>query len=545
MMYTNDNADVFPLLALKIAPRQFDLSYRFSNISLRDQIVRAQILIQALHQNYFSKVSLPYRDDSFDVLIIGAGAAGLAAANEADELGLKFVLIEKEKQVPGGVLRKNANRYVSTGMYEWPNPNAEEHSYPLLKPRLLGTSAEGSGLKLTFKTPVRVKEFGDEIENVLSVKLKNWTQNYRKYDANPSHGAKQLLIKPATLSRHSKGLLTQMLDKTRPLHSQNLHEAALPAVTVEITNPPSSLKKLRFQFIIYAVGFGTETRNYSGRQRPYRGFVNFSFWDRDNIPSVYCGLRKPPRIGILGSGDGALQDAIRSLISPGFGPPLDGSLVSLGFSNPLDIWNYILDFKQPRGARLRDSTNISTALTRISSADVYSTTGAIWSPNPAIFESLDIVFKDVVRQLVAAEGSKLHNAIVSIIRNDIESLTLITDKGFFTKVYALNRFLVHLLYEVLKLPRATSSKKKYPSFEILHGQVTSFKKLPKSTNTHGALVGLNSLMATPVSLTFDLAIIRGGIDKRTVPNQRIGLSGKDVGRTALGRIPVPIRPVDL
>jgi len=27
-----------PLLAYKIAPRQFDLSYRFSNISLRDQI---------------------------------------------------------------------------------------------------------------------------------------------------------------------------------------------------------------------------------------------------------------------------------------------------------------------------------------------------------------------------------------------------------------------------------------------------------------------------------------------------------------------------
>ncbi|WP_186095171.1 hypothetical protein [Burkholderia gladioli] len=37
--------DALPLLAYKIAPRQFDISYRFSNISLRDQIVRAQMLV--------------------------------------------------------------------------------------------------------------------------------------------------------------------------------------------------------------------------------------------------------------------------------------------------------------------------------------------------------------------------------------------------------------------------------------------------------------------------------------------------------------------
>ncbi len=39
-----------------------------------------------------------------DILIIGAGAAGLSAASKAKELGVERVVLLDEKEEPGGVL---------------------------------------------------------------------------------------------------------------------------------------------------------------------------------------------------------------------------------------------------------------------------------------------------------------------------------------------------------------------------------------------------------------------------------------------------------
>ncbi|WP_157764359.1 NAD(P)-binding protein [Burkholderia pseudomallei] len=123
MSKLNTPEDALPLLAYKIAPRQFDISYRFSNISLRDQIVRAQMLVRTLLETGLVRAKSDGERGDFQLLICGAGAAGLAAAKEADAHNISFVLVEKGRSVPGGVLRSKATRYVSTAMYEWPHPN--------------------------------------------------------------------------------------------------------------------------------------------------------------------------------------------------------------------------------------------------------------------------------------------------------------------------------------------------------------------------------------------------------------------------------------
>jgi len=118
------------------------------------------MLVRTLIEPSLSKPKLPEtntetRSRKFQLLICGAGAAGLAAAKEADAHNISFVLVEKGRSVPGGVIRSKAMRYVSTSMYEWPHPTHREHDYPLSKPALLGDDVPPRPtLSLKFDTSV-------------------------------------------------------------------------------------------------------------------------------------------------------------------------------------------------------------------------------------------------------------------------------------------------------------------------------------------------------------------------------------------------------
>lgn len=515
----NSPPDALPLLACKIAPRQFDLSYRFSSISLRDQIVRAQTLIRTLFEQGLVAQNADETGRDFQLLIVGAGAAGLAAAKEASACGVSFVLIEKSEDAPGGVLHSTAQRYVSTAMYEWPHPNHTQHKFPLATPKLLGNT-DSPSLELNIEEPLTVKEFGAVLTEALQPNIKDWTENGALYFAGKKLSSRELFFTKTSLDEQTKGELLDTLAGHISIHGIPLNDTNLPEVILEVAGARTG--PFKFEYIIYAVGFGTETRDYAEDKVPYDDYKHVSFWEPDLIFSENLGFGNPPSIGILGSGDGALQDALRCL-------------VDRTWPHPLAIWDEILAHEQGRRPPLKQSRHIDKALAKVAAADGYTTGGAIWTSGKHIFESLDQVFKDIVSELVQTEGYRLRRAIRSMLRKDVKKVTLITLKGHFTKAYALNRFLIYLFHKILE-PRGKNSQ-----LEILAGEVVSFEEI--SGNKRGAKLQIAQPGGAVEIRICDLAIIRGGLDTKTAPTQLVGLTGIDTGRAELGRIPPAIRSI--
>ncbi|WP_144023114.1 NAD(P)-binding protein [Burkholderia sp. AU15512] len=530
MSELNTPEDAMPLLAYKIAPRQFDLSYRFSNISLRDQIVRAQMLIRTLVETKLVKTepndaNANNNSRTFQLLICGAGAAGLSAAKEADAHNISFVLVEKGRSVPGGVLRSKALRYVSTAMYEWPHPNHREHTYPLSEPALLGDDVPPRPtLPLTFDTPVLIKKFGDELRNKLKTDIRQWRSNFAAFQATGLPTKRSLLTTNANISEDSKNALKDLLKESDSVHGATLTDTELPEIEIHAHSDLTIAAPYKFSYVIYAVGFSKESKTYDGKRHPYRGFKHTPFWQPDNIFEDKIRFGFPPRVGILGSGDGALQDALRCLIKK-------------NYQHPLDIWNGLMQCEQADNVPLENSIHVREAMAKVAAADGYTTGGAIWHHETNLFQSLDNAFEKIASILINSEGVKLRHALSLMARDDVKSVTIVRLRTYFSKAYALNRFLVILLRQLMKDPDYNNG----PTLEFIDGKVTEFRKL--DSHSRGGHLVINSAADVTTQRDFDLVLIRGGLDRTNPTLQFVGLKDKDTGRVGLGRIPPPIRPV--
>lgn len=521
--------ETLALLAHKIAPRQFDVSYRFQSISLRDQIVRSQTLVRSLVELQLAKPDSTETGNYFQLLIVGAGAAGLAAAKEADDLGISFVLIEKGDVVPGGVLKSSAQRYVSPAMYEWPHPNHKEHSFPLNAPTLLGEPGSPS-LPISMAEPLSIFEFGATIQELLAHDLARWEANLIAFidEEHLQSGTRGILSRSTTLPDESKNALTNIASGG---HGVTGNGGGVPANPTEASQlPPIWLRRngtdnpgafrFQFQYVIYAGGFPPETQVFSPESKPNDWYAHVPFWKPDQVGKLHLGFNEAPRVGILGTGDGALQDALRCLMRP-------------DRKHPLDLWNSLMDHKVGNWRPLSASLHVQQALAKVAAADSYTTGGSIWTKDKCIFKSLDAAFNAIIEDLLKVEGAKLAAAVNAAIRPDVKTVTVVTREGYFTKAYALNRFLLLLLAQVLARKGSAHAGK----LEILAGTVTAFEQ--QGDNDRGGLLNIQSGSAK-VLRSCELVILRGGLE--TTP-QLIGLSGDDPGRTELGRIPPAIRSI--
>lgn len=84
----------FPLIAHKVGLRLYNLSAGLSYVSIKDQVVRACSLIDSLNGAGMLK-STSSDTGAFDVLVIGAGAAGVTAGWRAASLGMRVCMVEK------------------------------------------------------------------------------------------------------------------------------------------------------------------------------------------------------------------------------------------------------------------------------------------------------------------------------------------------------------------------------------------------------------------------------------------------------------------
>ncbi|GEM_PF-2735556 len=513
----DDALDVMPLLALKIAPRQFDLSHRFSNISIRDQIVRAQMLIQQLYKLGTVGAGAAKTDPAptFDLLICGAGAAGLAAALEAERLGLRFILMDTDSHAGvGGVLRSPAARYVSAAMYEWPHSNHADHRYPL---RSAAFGAADVELQLDMARPLRASHLRHKISAAYHRSMTKWTQSAMSWGAESLIRSDSCFVKGARLGRRSKELLKSLMVGRMSVHGIPLQFRSLPSIRI---TAGKKTELHRFRFVIYAMGYAKEKNQYAEGKDCPDAYSNTGFWERDKIMQPAMGFQTvaTPRVAILGSGDGALQDALRCLLKS---------------DHPLDAWNGIIS-----RAGVGGSVEISQAMRELATADMHASMAATWSSSPAIYKRLDIRFALVARKLLNSGkvGSAVSEAVLAMLRKDVSEVMLVTHSGYFSKAYALNRFLLILLRRILRRRHAGD---RLPRLIRRAGPVENFSVDGTAKTQRG---GKLQFAAGPE--TFDLIIVRGGLktDTESAFPHRVGLSGRDTGRAGLGRIPLPIRP---
>ena len=109
------------LFAAKCAPRVFDLSSDVRNVSIRDQVVRAQLLARELLQE----------PECQRVLVVGAGISGITAA-VALAAAKREVLVLEVNDAPLSLQSACDWRYVGPFMYEWPSSFFDDQTYPPL-----------------------------------------------------------------------------------------------------------------------------------------------------------------------------------------------------------------------------------------------------------------------------------------------------------------------------------------------------------------------------------------------------------------------------
>ncbi|WP_414447966.1 NAD(P)-binding protein [Burkholderia sp. 22PA0099] len=511
-------ADVLPLLALKVGPRQLDVNYRFSFISIRDQIVRAQMAVKALVDTGLIEPwrGKPPTDDNFafQLAIFGAGIAGIAAALQAEEEGIRFVLVEKNRY-PSGILASTADRYVSTSMYEWPNTTSDSHTYPLDKPVLLD-SALWKALRLRFTKSVTIDTFNRQFKALVAKNVNLWRQNAIMKKSG------DWLVEYTTLSEASrKDLAKTVTSGTDSMISASIDGGDPVALSLDYRPPKKAFRKLSIEsdYLLYAIGYGKEAKTFSD-QRIERDLEFDDFWKKDSIPKLALGFPHRPTVLIIGSGDGALQDALRCLFDP-------------KVPHPLEIWHAAVGTSPvTMGICLASYPPVLTAMRRIQSYDGYTTSGLIWGNQPTAYRDLDAAFIDIATQLVSEVGRELWHNVSPLLRRDVEWISVIRQDDWFSKAYPLNRFLIYL---IMALYRRFKPHAPYPGFDVSKRKVVSIRS---HGNRRGGTVTFDD---GSVSRHCDAVIYRGGLDRTA--EQQVGLSGKDTGRIELGRIPPPVVPV--
>ncbi|MDR5784498.1 hypothetical protein QCE63_34375 [Caballeronia sp. LZ065] len=530
-------SEVLPLLTTKVAARQLDVNYRFSNVSIRDQMVRAQMVVKALISTGVlrsgERAKVRGARPHFQLAIFGAGIAGIAAAMQAEKEGIRFVLVDNAK-APSGILKSKAQRYVSAAMYEWPHENFRAHEFPLATPPLLAHQQTDWAIAFKVAAPLLIEDFANEFlrrpypgtGKSVDEHLSDWRTNHlHKLDGN-------WLIDESHLSKDSKARLRKMLAPDESMTGSRIDDQQ----PIPLTLQPNG-QRLTVDYTIYAVGFGHESATYSP-SAPAAAAPDFvSFWEPDQLLENRLGTKAAASRAtalIVGAGDGALQDALRCMVNPDLA------------KHPLEIWSWLTSAAPPEmkgvphsrlsGMKRHDlsaNPDLLNALRRIAAIDGYTTMGMLWVDNKEAFKRLDAEVVAVINGLPTALRQQLADNFSSIARTDVQRVTILRPDDCFTKAYALNRFLVYLLHVILPEGGAPYLAIREGTLQDVQGNASAPNEAPRQVQI---------LVATTIEhRAYDRVVIRIGVDRSMY--QKIGLSGRNSGRIELGRIPPPIVPV--
>lgn len=480
------------------------------------------------------------KNEFLDLVIFGAGAAGVAAALEAQAQGLSFALIEKGAQIPGGVLTSVAPRFVSVGMYEWPHLSSQDHGFPIFPP-----SAVPHSLILPGTSPLLIVSFAKLFGTQANPSIKKWKANATNM-ALPNT-PKQFAFVSTSLSHNSKNELAAKLStffELEPTSSKPL--------SLRCTLPGGQQVSFKSRWVVYAVGFERESQHICTSipalpapqvPAPVYHLQNPDFWSIDYFD--YPLGRKT--VLIIGSGDGALQDAFRFCV-----------LRSQKTMDPHSAWNvleenFMAAIKTKSISEDQAINFLERGKKRLAEAEMYTTGHNMWHVVSDANYRLDLVVREQIAEWLKDPefGEIFLCAVKSMLRNkngENISLTLIRRGGDcapFQKCYLLNRTWAWLLHAM-------------GAYSLLNGTVDGFS--PKTKPSQGGYVSsvdaklvdipVGAIFPHPLRRGFDIVILRAGLqkaDELTVHSgsptpQHIGILPAKVTRLDLTRLPPPIRP---
>ncbi|MDQ2655194.1 MAG: FAD-binding oxidoreductase, partial [Chloroflexota bacterium] len=287
-MATPAKINSLALLGLKCGSNVFDLSSDMANISIRDQVVRARLLVRDL-------ANLPERPAK--VLVVGAGFAGVSAALACIEAGIGVTVVEANDE-PFKLQLKRNERWVGPLIYEWPMHNSDDQTYPpSVVPPLPDTSLLGriwGALKLG-PEPMEAEDLAKHATQTLRTEMRK--RNFAIY----------VDVDPATVTTY----VHAFHQETDPLKRKDL---TLPAATLWPSGGPQGMTNIqRPDAIILGGGVGQEIVWLD--KPPEDPSVNEArgapFWSVDGWLSA--AVSADDEVGVFGGGDGALQDALRAL----------------------------------------------------------------------------------------------------------------------------------------------------------------------------------------------------------------------------------------
>lgn len=497
------------LIAHKIAPFQFDIGYAAINASIRDQVVRAQMVVRGLKKSNLLTISgraAPERP----LLICGAGIAGLAAALEAERLQIGFTLVDKYRY-PSGALAGDGNRFLSPTMYEWPAPLYDEHCHPLTDKDFL--AADTSSFAFGSHAPQTMQALRKQLDAMVGSKLDEWLWNASTGKQHCNWYFPEHILSDATRLR-LQNLLTS---------EPRVPVGELPLIQLNKvggSSPDGAMVDIDADCacILFAGGFSAERTVYNKID-----FRTPPFWSQDTLTEKYFGLPAgPDRVSalIIGAGDGAIQDALRCL-------------VRTSFAHPIDMWHHIetaiagMTAVKAATATLYFHPTLEGILRETLSTENYAAMAFAWTGNKDVFQSIDAVHVRLCRNLLALYP-RLGKVVRDMLRTDVEEVRLQRNHAFFSRCYPLNRFLIHLIDAAL-----ARSTKKAPRLALGDGalKVKKWKVIYPASGKFRYERGYKY---------FHMVVVRAGAE--TPAFQMIGLSGMDAARTHFGRIPPPIVP---
>ncbi len=488
-MSTKSHIDSLSLLALKVASNVFDLSSGLHHISIRDQIVRAQLLVRDLYR------AVPGLDS---ILVVGAGPAGVAAALEAANRGVKEVVLVEAKDEPYKLFLGVTHRFIGPYMYEWPSPFATDQSYPEHQQTPWKGRAT-SPLRWKAKAPTTARRRFRVLRARLRLHLKSHTNPTLLVNVDRAYVQK--FVKAFALYGARRG-------PKPPPFQPNPSAVSWPSMSLANT-------KISPRFVLLAAGMGEENVQLF----PGSTCVGTAFWQSDN-------LRDPStpnqQVAIFGGGDGALQDTLRALTR---------------FDHPLQFLDH-----------LERDPAVKTAL-----GDVAATLIAMdrqnrqfdgWTAEGSAACTVDACCATVAAGLVAICPA-LSDRIRQGIRQGGGRVALFVRENHFGKAYLLNRFLVHLLCFVRQkgwAPSPAQPPQPLVDFEVHWGHEAVGHQMVANAPRNEITLRVNGASAAaPPKDRFDHVVVRYGIDRSTVPGaQMIQLSKRrSAQRTTLKRVELP------
>jgi len=424
-----EEIDSLSLLAHKVAPRVYDLSSRQINVSIRDQMVRAQQLVRDLRKADAKAESL---------LIVGMGAAGMTAALSACEAGFKQVCVVDTASEPFSLFKGVHSRFVGPFMYEWPSPFHGDQSYP--SHEATPWSSHGAcPLQWAASEPISA----DELGKALRKSLLAWLRKRNKAKASLP------LMRVGVKREAITGYVSAYADHERagwdvhgglpgwPRLSKNFGPGwghvwpRLPAGTASPAN-------VQPDHIILAAGMGVETTSW---EKGKEGTTPW-FWANDRLKDAAVADQC---VVVLGGADGAMQDALRSVT----------------------IFDHPLSFIRHLEAKPIVRHLLEAELPALLSADRQMRQHNSWSSDPVGFAMVDAACLAAAKRL--AQSQAVRAQVLGGLRQGLGEVLLLVRGSHFDKAYLLNRFVVYLLSQCVKPGAKRPANDGGMGFELVFG----------------------------------------------------------------------------